>query len=583
VKNCDPDAKESIAEPTVKTDMTRRSFLIGAGALGVELMGAPSIAKAASEPSGDKSGGDFDFLIVGSGINSLVAAAILAQAGRRVCVLERNNRLGGCIRTEELTVQGFKHDVLSGYYPLFVTSPAYKELESALNRHGLEFLNTDDPTAVLLPNNQSLVLKRDQKENVAAMNAAAPGDGDAYREGIAELLGRADLTFGLLGKDLWSYGALKLLLAEAWRTGLHDLFSFFGLALKSCRSWLEKSFQSELTRGLLAPWVLHTGLGPDSTLSGFMDRLIFLTLEIAGMPVVKGGSQAIVDAFVGYIEEKNGVFVVNADVEKILVEDRTAVGVETADGTRFRANSAVICNVTPTQLYQRLIPSEMVSSKIAKEVNAYQYGRGDMQIHLALSEPPQWPDSALKNVAFVHVTPGLNGVSEAVNQANQGLLPEEATIVVGQPTAMDPSRAPKGKWILWIQLQELPGDGKLKGDAAGIIKTPATGKWSASVAEQYADRIIDRLDKQIPNLKKSILGRKVLSPADLETLNINLVGGDPYSGICSIDQFFIWRPLRSTKNHTTPVKGLYHIGASTHPGPGLGGVSGYLTAKELLR
>lgn len=576
------DAKGCNSESSSHTNLTRRSFLIGASALGATLMGGPAVVKAASSPAEANTGTDADVVIVGSGINSLVAAAVLTKAGKRVCVLERNDRLGGCIRTEMLTVKGFQHDVLSGYYPLFVTSPAYKELGADLERHGLTFLNTDYPTAVLLPNHQSMVLKRDQKENITAMNAAASGDGDAYRDGILELLNRAELTFGLLGMPLWSYKALKLMVTEAWRAGLHDLFSFFGLALGSCRGWLEKNFKSELTKGLLAPWVLHTGLGPDSTLSGFMDRLIFLTLEHAGMPVVKGGSQAIVDAFVGYVKEKGGMFFVNADVEKILTEGQQAVGVQTVDGREFRAASAVICNVTPTQLYERLIPPERVSAKIAKQVRAFQYGRGDMQIHLALSEPPKWPDPELGKVAMVHITPGLDGVSKSVNQANMGLLPDEGTIVVGQPTAMDPSRAPKGKWILWIQLQELPGDGKLKGDAAGKIKIPTTGKWTSVVAEQYADRIIDRLDAQIPNLKKSILGRKVLSPVDLESLNINLVGGDPYSGVCSLDQFFIWRPLRATKNHSTPVKGLYHIGASTHPGPGLGGVSGYLAAKEVL-
>jgi phytoene dehydrogenase-like protein len=188
----------------------------------------------------------------------------------------------------------------------------------------------------------------------------------------------------------------------------------------------------------------------------------------------------------------------------------------------------------------------------------------------------------LGKAAMVHVTPGLDGVSRAVNQAENGLLPAEATIVTGQPAALDPSRAPRGKAILWLQLQELPSQGELKGDALGEIAAPADGKWTVEVAEKYADRIIDRLARHIPNLKSAMLARKVLSPADLAQANINLVGGDPYSGACSLDQFFFWRPLRAVKNHSTPVEGLYQIGASTHPGPGLGGVSGLLTAKELL-
>ena len=132
---------------------------------------------------------------------------------------------------------------------------------------------------------------------------------------------------------------------------------------------------------------------------------------------------------------------------------------------------------------------------------------------------------------------------------------------------------------MWIQLQECPR--RISGDAAGEINIPDGGTWTEAVREAYADRIMERLIHYIPNLKDSIIARTVLSPADLETININLVGGDPYGGACSLDQFFLWRPLRALKNHATPVKNLYHIGASTHPGPGLGGGSGYLVANSL--
>jgi phytoene dehydrogenase-like protein len=168
-----------------------------------------------------------------------------------------------------------------------------------------------------------------------------------------------------------------------------------------------------------------------------------------------------------------------------------------------------------------------------------------------------------------------------VNQAEAGLLPEAATIVVAQPIAIDPSRAPPGSWIFWIQLQELPRDGALKGDAAGAITVGSDGRWTPEIREAYADRIVARLCAQIPNLEASIIGRHVISPADLQALNINLVGGDPYSGACGLDQYLLWRPSPQGGNHETCVRGLYHIGASTHPGPGLGGMSGYMAAKHI--
>jgi phytoene dehydrogenase-like protein len=204
-----------------------------------------------------------------------------------------------------------------------------------------------------------------------------------------------------------------------------------------------------------------------------------------------------------------------------------------------------------------------------------------MQIHLALSKPPRWPDDDPRflRTAIIHMNDGMNGVSRAVNEAERGLLPTDPTIVVGQPMAVDPSRAPDGKWILWLQLQELPS--RPLGDAAGIIDT-RNGVWTESLRERYADRVITKLAKQIPDLESSIMKRVVLSPADLESANINLVGGDPYSGACTADQFFLLRPLSGLPSHRTPIAHLYHIGASTHPGAGLHGTSGLLVAKRLL-
>jgi phytoene dehydrogenase-like protein len=204
-----------------------------------------------------------------------------------------------------------------------------------------------------------------------------------------------------------------------------------------------------------------------------------------------------------------------------------------------------------------------------------------MQIHFALSQPPRWEgDERLGRTAIVHVTPGLDGVSRAVNEAERGLLPAEATIVVGQPLTIDESRAPAGRGLLWIQLQELPW--RVKGDAAGKIDV-GEGTWTESLRERYADRIQARLGRHLPDLESSILGRVVLSPADLQAANINLAQGDPYSGSLALDQNFAWRPFPQQPGHRTPIAGLFHIGASTWPGPGLGAGSGTLVADDLLR
>jgi phytoene dehydrogenase-like protein len=229
--------------------------------------------------------------------------------------------------------------------------------------------------------------------------------------------------------------------------------------------------------------------------------------------------------------------------------------------------------VTPTQLYGRLLGEEETARR-------FRYGRAEMQIHFALSEPPRWAgDGRLGGTAIVHVTRGLDGVSRAVNEAERGRLPAEATIVVGQPLTIDPSRAPDGAGILWIQLQELPW--RVKGDAAGEIDT-GDGTWTEALRERYADRIQARLARHITNLDSAVRARTVLSPADLQAANVNLYHGDPYAGSLALDQNFLWRPFASSPGHATRVEGLWHIGASTHPGPGLGAGSGTLVAKQLL-
>jgi phytoene dehydrogenase-like protein len=203
-----------------------------------------------------------------------------------------------------------------------------------------------------------------------------------------------------------------------------------------------------------------------------------------------------------------------------------------------------------------------------------------MQIHFALSRPPAWQgDGRLARTAIVHLTPGLDGVSRAVNEADRGLLPAEATVVVGQPMAVDSSRAPEGRWILWIQLQEIPA--QLKGDAAG--ETDTSCGWTEAVREAYADRIQARIAAHAPGFDASVLRRVTFSPLDIEAANPNMVGGDIYSGSCALDQNLIWRPRPGLPGHRTHVERLWHIGASTHPGPGLGAGSGTLVAKALAK
>jgi phytoene dehydrogenase-like protein len=517
-----------------------------------------------------------DHVIVGTGINALVAGALLALKGDRVLMLEREAVPGGCLRTEEITLPGFAHDVMAATWVLFMTSPAGAALGPHLARHGFEYCHTPHPTAVLRPDGSALVLTTDRARNVAAFDALSPGDGAAHAGDVGEIEAEAPFLFGLLGGPAWGWQTARLLFGEWRRRGVRGLAAWFGGSLVSARSWLETRYSHPLTRALYAPWVLHCGLTPESTYSGKMGKVIAFALEAAGAPVVKGGSGRAVAAFRALIEEKGGVVRTGADVDRILVRDGRVRGVVLADGEEIACGS-VLASVAPGQLVDRLLRGAAPAAD-RSAVRAFRHGRGDFQVHYALDRHPEWTTPGLDDVALIHLADGIDSVSRSANEAERGLLPAVPTICVGQPHRLDPSRVPEGKAVLWLQIPDAPR--VLKGDAAGEIDTGET--WTEAVREAFADRIEAVLKRHVRDFDTIRLARTAHSPADLERMNVNLVGGDPYGGLCTIDQFFLFRPFaHSAGGGTGAIGGLTHIGASTHPGPGLGGGSGFLAAKRL--
>ncbi|PHM54485.1 phytoene desaturase family protein [Xenorhabdus sp. KK7.4] len=524
-------------------------------------------------------------IIIGSGINSLVCAALLSIWGKSVLVLERNAVLGGCIRTEEL-FPGYIHDVLSCWYPLFLSSPAYQVLKPELEKAGVEFIQSDYSTGLVQTNGRGIALKRGVLPAALQLDEIAGKDGEAFRYMVQQILhDDAELVFSLLGQNPYGFSVLRLLFNEWRKRGIDGLVEFAGHSLETFRRWSERELQSDFIRTLIAPWALHTGLGPDDASSALIGKLTFAAVVAGGMPVVKGGSISIVEALKMIIEQYGGQLLTHTNVDHIITHQRgrkyRASGVIAGERV-YHATDAVVCNVTPQQLYGHLLDN--VPQTVQQYAQGYRYGRGGMQVHFALNSPPSWSDPKLCHVPLIHLAESMQEICLSVTQANNGYLPEHPTLAIGQPVALDPGRAPEGGWILWIQMQELPTH--LKGDALGEIPIPEDGKWNDAVREAFADRVQARLERVIPGFSSTIVGRRAYSPADLQTLNCNLVGGDPYSGICTPDQFFWLRPFASskrTKAHQTFICNVFHIGASAHPGPGLAGTSGYLVARRLAR
>jgi phytoene dehydrogenase-like protein len=293
------------------------------------------------------------------------------------------------------------------------------------------------------------------------------------------------------------------------------------------------------------------------------------------MVLGKGGADTMIRALEKMIVAAGGKIVTGAEVTEITTSGGRATGVRLKSGETHDAAKAVIAGVAPKAM-SGLLPGGSGDASFDTAMQSFRYAPGTMMIHLALDDLPAWSAGAeLRQFAYVHLAPSLDAMAAVYQQATAGMLPAEPILVVGQPTAIDPSRAPAGKHVLWVQVRMLPAE--VKGDAKSEI---APGHWDA-VKERYAERVLDIIERYAPGLRGRVLGRSVFSPLDLERENPNLVGGDQLCGSHHLAQNFLFRPARGFANGSTPVRQLHLVGAATWPGAGTGAGSGFLLAQQL--
>ncbi|GAB3134838.1 NAD(P)/FAD-dependent oxidoreductase [Amycolatopsis stemonae] len=516
----------------------------------------------------------WDAVIVGSGHNALVAGAFLARDGWRVLVLEERDRPGGLVRTEELTLPGFKHDVFASAHPLFTAGPAYAALAPDLAELGLEYRQPRYWSGVATPEG-SAVLSTNPEENLA--EAERLGDGPAFAKLLKDFEPHVEPVFGLLGAELSSAESARTI--ERLFSGRHGLSDFAHLFTLTARDLLTETFTSPVLRAALAPWALHLGRGPDEVNSGLWVLLCQVALSTAGMPTPAGGSERLVQALAELVTRHGGTVRTEARVEKVLVKDGRARGVRLADGEVVHARRAVLASVNPDQLYLELLADEpsAVPPRIRAQAGRFRYGRGCFVLHLALSEPPRFADERLNSAGEPHLSGGLDALSRSVNEATRGLLPAEPTIAFDVPSNVDSSRAPSGRATARLQLLDVPTHPR--GDAAGEIEADG---WTTAVKQAFADRVLAQVARYAPNVPGSVLGMHVVAPDDLARANRNCGPGDPFGGSHDLAQSYLFRPLPGQPSHETPVPGLWMLGAATWPGHGVNGASGYIVARSLL-
>ncbi|WP_138760702.1 phytoene desaturase family protein [Modestobacter altitudinis] len=518
----------------------------------------------------------YDAVVIGSGINGMVAAAELATAGWTVALVERNPRIGGFIATEERTEPGYLHDTYSSWLPQFVSSGAYAALGAALRECGLEFANTEDELCATVTDDGEVSLAYRSVRRTAA-GLGCREDGRAYRRHLQWVEENGAAIGALMAGELRSMSAVRTALSLLWSNGVDGSEQRLRDLVTSGRSWCRREFLGTDVDRLWVPWLLHAGLSPDHASGGLLLPVFAGHLHAVGMPVVVGGSGRLVDAFEELLQSLGVDVMLGTTVDGVVLADGRATGVD-CGGDAIAAETAVLASVTPTALYGSLLPPGSVDRQIAVEAQRFRYGRAAVQVHVALDAPLRWHDERLSRTPVVHLSDGSASTGIACAEAEAGLLPTSPTVVVGQQHVLDASRVPEGAGALWVQLLEMPWEPR--GDARGELDVSAG--WNRTLAYGVATRALDRLAPHVDRLRESVRAVDVLSPVDLARYNVNAVAGDPYGGDAQLDQAFLWRPLPASSGHETAVPNLWHIGSSTHPGAGLGGASGHLAAQRLL-
>jgi phytoene dehydrogenase-like protein len=321
---------------------------------------------------------------------------------------------------------------------------------------------------------------------------------------------------------------------------------------------------------------MHLDFGPDVAGGAMFPLLEAFTDMRAGMSIARGGASRLIDALVALAAEHGAELRTGAEVVRVSTRAGRASGVELADGERLQARRAVVAGVAPRALYSRLLAGAGVPEAIVRAAGGYRYGPGTLMLHLALSAPPAWSAGTdLAQFAYVHIAPYLDDLAATYAQACAGLLPAEPLLIVGQTSAVDPSRASDGH-VLWVQVRALPA--RIAGDALGQI---GARSWPEA-GEPYAERVLAKLERYAPGIRELVRDQAILTPADLELHNPNLAGGDSIAGSMHLRQNFLFRPFPEVRDYETGVEGLLMVGAGTWPGAGVNAISGYNVARKLL-
>jgi len=466
-----------------------------------------------------------DAIVVGSGPNGLAAAITLARAGRSVVVYESHPTIGGGMRSAELTLPGFVHDICSAVQGMSMASPFFRGLDLA--RFGLELIDPPAPLAHPLDGGRVAVLKRSVADTAAGLGT----DGAAYRRLMGPLVRDADKV-------------MDLVLAPIFRIPRHPLAAArFGLSgLRSAVGLASGEFRGDEARALLTGVSAHSMLRLDRLLTASFGLVLAITAHAYGWPVVRGGTQQLADALAAELRSLGGEIVTDHPVTSF-AELPTA--------------RAILFDTTPRSL--AAIAGDRLPDGYRRRLEGFRYGPAIMKLDWALSAPIPWQAEGAARAGTVHVGGTMDEIRAAEEDVSRGRHPERPFVIVVQQSRFDTTRAPDGRHTGWA-----------------YCHVPSGSTFDMT------QRIEAQVERFAPGFRDTILARSVRLPADMEAYNPNYVGGDINGGIQDLRQLFT-RPVARLDPYSTPTRGIYLCSSSTPPGGGVHGMCGVWAARSALR
>jgi len=456
--------------------------------------------------------------VVGAGPNGLAAAIVLAQAGLQVEVFEAEPTPGGAARSMELTLPGFLHDFGSAAYPLGAGSPFFSSLP--LQNHGLEWIHSPVPLAHPLDDGTDVLLDRNLEETEAHLGS----DGRAWSKLVRPFV------------EQWPVFAPELLRPILAIPRHPWLMARFGTKALLSAQAIARQFKTEAARAVFAGLAAHSFLGLDEALSGGIGLIFAISVHAAGWPIPRGGAQALTNALCSYLAALGGKVATSSRIDSL----------EALSGYDL-----ILCDVTPRQLLA--LGGKRLSESYRSELSEFRYGPAAFKVDYALSQPIPWKASDCLKAATVHLGGSFENIAASEAAVRNGEHADRPFVLLVQPSLFDSSRAPAGKHIAWAYCH-VPNGSKVD--------------------------MLERLERQIerfaPGFREVVIERHVFSPADLETMDANLIGGDIAGGAMNLRQL-LFRPTPHL--YATSAQGIYICSSSTPPGGGVHGMCGYHAAR----